>query len=123
VLRAAAGDVAEAAVKGVASPYARLVKRGLLQGLLVHGARLRLTHGERSYEVTLDAENFDVRAAKLPALLTEEDSDKLTERLEMVAHLSRLIDALIAAFMAERTSPGWKKTVKTLRAWMEAADT
>lgn len=122
ILRAASGDVAEAAVKGVASPYAKLVKRALLQGLLVHGARLRLSHGERSYEVTLDAENFDLRAAKLPTLLTEEDSDKLAERLELVGHLSGLIDGLLAAFMAERTSAGWKKTVKTLRAWMEASD-
>ncbi len=122
ILRAAAGDVAEAAVKGVASPYAKLVKRALTQGLLVHGARLRLSHKERDFEVTLDAENFDLRAAKLPSLLAEEEGEKLSERLELVSHLSRLVDGLLGAFMAARTAPAWKKTVKELRAWMEAAD-
>jgi hypothetical protein len=119
VLRAASGDVVEVAVKGVASPYSALVKQALCQGLLVHGARLRLTFGDRTYEVTIDAEHFDVRAGKLPALLTEEDSEKLAERLELAAQASGLIDALLAAFMAERTGKRWKNTAKALRSWME----
>jgi hypothetical protein len=96
------------------------VKRALASGLLVHQARLRLTHGERSFEVTLDAEHLDVRAAKLPELLTEAEDDRAAERLDLCDELGRLVDVLVAAFLAERAGKGWaRRTVPALRAWME----
>ena len=118
-LRAGGGEITEAQVKGVAAPYAKLVKRALLQGLLVHTAKLQLTWGEQVYDVTLDAEFFDLRAVKLPALLQEEDDDKLTERLELATRASSLTDALVAAFIKERTARTWdSKLVPSLRKWM-----
>lgn len=118
-LRAAAGDITEVAVKGVNAPYAQLIRQAHDRGLLVHSARVAFTWQERVYELTLDAEHFDVRAGKTPELLTEEDDEKLTERLDHVATMGRLIDAVIARFMGLRTSPAWKKTlVPALKAWM-----
>ncbi|MBE2253427.1 MAG: hypothetical protein IAE78_28120 [Myxococcus sp.] len=118
-LRAAAGDITEVAVKGVNAPYAQLIRQAADRGLLVHSARLAITWQERSYELTLDAEQFDVRAGKTPELMSEDDDEKVTERLDHVAVLGRLIDAVLARFMALRTSPQWKKTiVPELKAWM-----
>lgn len=118
-LRAAAGDITEAAVKGVNAPYAGLIRQAADQGLLVHSARLTFTWQERVYEVTLDAEHFDVRAGKTPELMKEEEAEKITERLDHVATLGRVIDAVVARFMALRTSAQWKKTVvPELKAWM-----
>lgn len=119
-LRAAAGDITEVAVKGVNAPYAALIRQAADRGLLVHSARLTFTWEERVYEVTLDAEHFDVRAGKTPELMKEEDSEKLTERLDHVAALGRIVDAVVARFMTLRTSPQWKKTiVPELKAWMQ----
>src|SRR5512138_802352 len=120
LLRGLAGDVTEVAARGTAAPYAAQVRRALASGLLVHQARLRLTHGERTFELTLDAEHLDVRAAKLPALLTEEEDDRAAERLELCEQLGRFVDALVAAFLAVRAAKGWATTVRGLRAWMEA---
>jgi hypothetical protein len=122
LLRAGSGDVTELSAKGVSAPYSAIVRFALQRGLLVHGARLQLTHGEQSFEVSLDAERFDVRAAKLPALLNEGDEgEERTERLELVSRLGRLIDALIEQFIKVRVSPGWNKTVvPELRAWFQA---
>jgi len=118
-LRAGAGDVTELAVKGVTSPYSPLVRAALSKGLLVHQARLQLTHGEQQYDVGLDAETFDVKSAKLPALLQEEEGERITERLELAGHLSRLVDALVEAFIAERISRSWaSKSVPALKDWM-----
>ena len=118
-LRAASGDVTEVQVKGVAAPYAQLVKHALGKGLLVHTAKLQLTWGEQVYDFSLDAEFFDIRTAKLPALLQEEDDDKLTERLELATRASTLTDALIAAFIKERSGKSWTpKTVPALKKWM-----
>ncbi|MCC6336245.1 MAG: hypothetical protein IT380_19935 [Myxococcales bacterium] len=119
VLRAGAGDVTELSVKGVTSPYSPLVRAALAKGLLVHGARLQLTHGEQQYDVGVDAETFDVKGAKLPALIQEEEGERITERLELAGRLSHLLDALVQAFVTERMSRGWaSKTVPALQEWM-----
>lgn len=121
LLRGLAGEVTELAARGAAAPYAAQVKRALASGLLVHQARLRLTHGERVFELTLDAEHLDVRAAKLPELLTEAEDDRAAERLDLCAHLGRMVDALVAAFLDVRGARAWtRSTVPALRAWMEA---
>jgi hypothetical protein len=121
LLRGVAGDVAELSARGAAAPYAPQVRRALASGLLVHQARLRLAHGERTFEVTLDAEHLQVRAAKLPELLTEEEDDRAAERLDLCEQLGRLVDALVGAFLAERAGKAWaRKTVPALRAWMQA---
>ncbi len=122
LLRAGSGEVTEVAAKGVGSPYSKIVRFALKRNLLVHGARLQLTHGEQTFEVTLDAERFDLRAAKLPALLNEGDEgEELVERLELVSRLGRLIDALLEMFIKVRLGPAWQKTaVPELKAWFDA---
>jgi hypothetical protein len=122
-LRAANGEVTEVVAKGVTAPYAAAMRFALHRKLLVHGARLQLTHGEQTFEVTLDAERFDLRSAKLPALLDEGDEgEQLVERLELVARLGRLVDALLVQFVTVRASPAWKRTaVPALEAWFAEA--
>ncbi len=119
LLRGLAGDVTELAAKGTQAPYSGQVRQALDAGLLVHQARVRLTAGEQVFEVTLDAEFLDLKAARLPALLTEEEDDKLLERLDLVARLGRMVDALAGAFLQARGARGWAgKTVPALKAWM-----
>jgi recombination associated protein RdgC len=105
--------------RAAAAPYAEQVRRALDAGLLVHQARLHLTHGEQVFQATIDAEFLDVRAAKLPELLTEEEDDRLLERLALSEKLSGLIDALVGTFLEVRASPTWRrKVVPAMKAWM-----
>jgi hypothetical protein len=121
-LRAGAGDVTEVQLKGVSAPYSKLVRQALSRGLLVHSAKIQLTWGEQVYDFSLDAEFFDVRTAKLPALLQEEKDDQLTERLELATRASILVDALVTAFVKERTATSWDaKVVPSLKEWMDDA--
>ncbi|HSM93979.1 MAG TPA: hypothetical protein VLT47_13935 [Anaeromyxobacteraceae bacterium] len=119
VLRGAFGDVTELVARGTQAPYSAQVKRALDAGLLVHQARLRIEHGERAWEATLDAEHLDVRAAKLPDLIAEEDDERLLERLFLSQRLSALLDALVGEFLAVRQGRGWgRKEVPELKRWM-----
>lgn len=119
-VRAGAGDVTEASVKGVTAPYSKLVKHALNKGLLAHTAKIQLTWGEQVFDITTDAEFFDLRSVKLPTLMTEGEDEQLTERLELATHASALMDALVAAFVKERTSKTWAtKTVPALKEWMQ----
>lgn len=123
VLRGIAGDVIESTVRGATAPYSPLVRRALDRGLLVHQARLHLAHGERNYQVTLDAEFFDIKSAKLPALVAEEEDDQLQERLYLSEQLAGLVRALIESFLELRSSPRWAKAeVPAMKEWMSATD-
>ena len=119
VLRGIAGEVVENTLRGAMAPYSPLVRRALERGLLVHGARLRITHGDKSYEVTLDAEQFDIRSARLPELTAEEEDDRLRERLYLSEQIAGLVRALIERFLEVRVTPKWmKEEVPALKAWM-----
>ena len=120
VLRGLHGEVSELSAKGALAPYSEQVKRALDAGLLLHLARLRFTVGDRVWEATLDAEFLDVRSAKLPALLTEEEDDRISERLDLADQLSRMIDALVRSFLAVRASRRWKQdVVPAMKRWMQ----
>jgi hypothetical protein len=119
LLRGLAGDVVELSARGDAAPYSAQVRRALASGLLAHQVRLRLTVGERAWEATLDAEFLDIRSARLPELLTEEEDDRAAERLALCEELGGMVDALVAAFLAERAGRGWRrKVVPALLEWM-----
>ena len=121
-LRGLAGDATELAVKGRLSAYSDVVRNAIDQGLLVHTARLRLQHGEHAYEVTLDAEHLDFRAAQIPKALSEDDDDKITERLFLCERLAGIVDALWAAFVEVRRTAEWKKkVVPGIKAWVGEA--
>src|SRR5690606_1523198 len=119
-LRRALGEITELSAKGALAPYSAQVKRALASGLLVHTARLTFTVGGRSFEVSLDAEHLDVKSAKLPELMTEEEDDREQERLHLADELGALLDGCIRTFLTVRASRSWNTTVvPELRAWME----
>jgi hypothetical protein len=122
VLRGIGGDVIETSVRGATAPYSPLVRHALDRGLLVHQARLHLQHADRRYEVTLDAEYFDCKSAKLPQLATGEKDDKLAERLRLAGELSLIVRSLIELFLKLRSSPKWaKEEVPAMKEWMRTA--
>ncbi|MBJ6765224.1 hypothetical protein JGU66_31045 [Myxococcaceae bacterium JPH2] len=123
VLRGVAGDVTELSARGTLAPYSEQVRHSLDRGLLIAQGRLRLAHGEREYEVTLDAEFLDIRAAKLPALMTEEEDDQLSERLDLSEQLSAMVDALVQAFLVVRAGKTWsKQVVPAMKEWMRGEE-
>ncbi len=122
-LKGVNGDVTELSARGTLAPYSENVKHSLDRGLLIHQARVRVTHGEKVYEVTLDAEFLDIRAAKLPELMAEEEDDRLLERLYLTEQLSGMVDTLVKAFLEVRASRNWsKKVVPAMKSWMKGED-
>jgi len=121
VLRGLAGEATELVVKGAMSPYSAIVRRALGDGLLVHVARLRIQHGDKIYEATVDAEQLAVRGAKIPKVLSEEDDDKITERLFLAERLSTIVEALFSRFLEVRVSKKWAGAVEELKGWFAEA--
>jgi hypothetical protein len=120
-LKAGGGEVTEMNVKGVTAPYSSLVKMAISRGLLAHVARLKITHGDRVFDATIDAEFFDVKAVKLPSLLSGDEDEKLLERLELVNQLAKITEKLASEFISVRTSKKWTGVVKEMTQWMSDA--
>jgi hypothetical protein len=122
VLRGIAGDIVETMVKGAMSPYSPLVRRSLDRGLLIHTARLRLTHGEQVYVISIDAEHLDLKSGKLPEKLDEGEESQLEERLYFAERLSNLVHALLEEFLKLRVNGRWlKSVVPAMKEWMAEA--
>ena len=120
-LRAAGGDITEMTLKGVNASYSQLTRQAIAKGLLVHTAHVKIEWGERVFECSLDAEHFDVKSAKLPELMKEDEAEKLSERLELVGQLSACVDELVKHFVAVRAvNAAWKKDVAEMQAWAKA---
>lgn len=119
VLRGIAGEIVELTARGAMAPYSPLIRRALNRGLLIHATRLRLMHGERTYEANVDAEHLDIRSAKLPELRSEEDDDRIEERIYLAEQLSLLLQMLLDQFLLLRASRRWNKVVvPSMKEWM-----
>jgi hypothetical protein len=121
VLRGIAGDVVETIMTGAMAPYSPLVRQSLNRGLLIHATRLRLVHGEETYEINVDAEYLDLKSGKLPTLLGEKGEEDVHERLRFAERLSGLVHALLEAFLRQRASRKWpQEIVPAMKEWMAA---
>jgi hypothetical protein len=55
--------------------------------------------------------------------MSEEEDDRLQERLYLTEQLSGMVDTLVQAFLAVRASRNWgKKVVPAMKSWMKGED-
>jgi hypothetical protein len=106
-------------LKGGAAAHSSAARAGIGAGRTLREADLRIIRGDRGWRVGLDAETLDLRAVKLPALLTEEDDDHLLERVALIDELDGLVKEAFGEFLRDRTRPAWHRSVlPALRAWL-----
>jgi hypothetical protein len=118
-LGAPVGHATDLVMKGRSPAHGAEARAAIGSGHTLREAELRCTRGEREWRFTLLAETLDLRAVKLPALLTEEDDDKFLERISLIEELDDMVRAAFASFMKERLRPAWKRDiVPALREWI-----
>lgn len=99
------------------SPEAREAVRNMK---LPVAARLVLRLGDQDFAFDFNAPRFLIGGGAVPAVLKEEGDDAFLDRTELIERLTGLLDALFAAFLRERLSPGWAKGWQpAVVAWME----
>jgi hypothetical protein len=117
-LKGLAGDATEATLKGGAAAHSSAARAAVGAGRTLRDADLRVVRGDREWRFGLDAETLDLRAVKLPALLTEADDDRLLERLALIDELDGMVKGAFADFLRERTRPAWNRSIlPALRDW------
>lgn len=95
-------------------------RRAIQSGKLPRKVGLIVNRQGEQYEFALQAETFNISAAKLPKI--EEDSHGLAaeeERVEQLRHLSDTVDLLFVAFLERRLSTDWESEAEMIRAWLQ----
>lgn len=88
------------------APEARAALAG---GKKLSRVKLGLKRGEREWSFSLDGETLDLGAMKLPALLTDEEDEKLFERLALLEEAAFVVDELFGEYAQTRLSENWEK--------------
>jgi len=122
VLKALGEGTGEITARGVAPAATPDVRYAIAGGLTVREVDLIFEQGdrgERLWQAAVSAEGFDLRRVKLPALLSEEDGDRLNERLELLGELDRMLQAAFRSFLRLRLKPSWQnEELPRLRTWL-----
>ena len=120
VLRALGDATGEIAARGPATGHSSDVRYAIAGGLTVRELDLIFERDERLWMATVSAENFDLKRVKLPELLSEEDSERVSERLTLIADLDGMLKASFAVFLHDRLTSRWQKqTIPALRDWLK----
>ena len=67
--------------------------------------------------------DLDIKAAKLPALMSEDEDAQLGERLYLTEQLSAMVHTLVEAFITVRAGRAWsKQVVPAMKEWMRGEE-
>jgi hypothetical protein len=114
-----AGYATDLQLKGRAPAHGAEARAAIGSGHALREAELRVVKDEREWRGTLVADSLDWKGVKLPALLTEEDDEKLLERMTLLEELDGMVEVAFAEFLKTRARPAWRKeTVPALRSWI-----
>lgn len=84
-------------------------RASLAGGKRLTKVKLGLKRGEREWSFVLDGETLDVTALKIPALFTEEEDEKLFERLALLEEASFVVEELFGEYAKARLSDDWER--------------
>ena len=97
----------------VSLPEAALAIRS---GKLPRKAGLTLACDEHQYDLTLQAESFNVGSAKIKR--TDDGDDDLEQRLDGLRALADTLDLLFENFCERRIGKGWNSQLKQVQNWL-----
>lgn len=119
VLKALGDGSGEITARGPATGQVADVRYAIAGGLTVREIDVLFERGDRIWQAAVSAESFDLKRVKLPELLSEEDSERAAERLQLTDDLDEMLRAAYQAFLAVRLDAAWSKDwVPRLRAWL-----
>jgi hypothetical protein len=98
-----------------AAPEARAALSG---GKVLQDLRVGVKRDDREFSVTLRGAALDVAALKLPAVLSENPAEAVSERMFLVEELQLVLVGLFRSFAEARASDAWPGTVRAIQQWL-----
>ncbi len=95
-------------------------RRAIQTGKLPRKAGLLLSRQGSQYELTLQAETFNISTATLPKIEADGNGRaRVEERVEQIRHMSETVDLMFETFLTHRLSAAWQNTHKQMTAWLK----
>jgi hypothetical protein len=96
-------------------------RTALRQGKQLEQARLTFVSDQREWTATINGEQLAVGSIKLPAILTREEDDQISERLYLLDTLDSHIGGLFKHFLALRMdSEQWAGEKEGITTWIRS---
>ncbi len=95
------------------------VRYAIAGGLTVRELDVLFSAGDRVWSLAVSAESFDLKRVKLPALLSEEDTERAHERLNLLDAADEMLECAYGHFLNVRLSTEWPATVAAMRVWLK----
>lgn len=91
----------------------------LATGKLPRKVGLRIVFEQNEWVATLDSNTLALAGVKLPASSSQAEEELFYERVQRLAEIHELVQALYAQFMSVRLSPSWESELApALRRWV-----
>ncbi len=119
-MKALGEGVGEFTARGVAPAETADVRYCMAGGHTVRSCDVFFTRGSRTFYATVMAENFDLARVRQPSLLSEEDTERLYERLTLADELEAMLRSAYAAFLDARLNR-WSATLDDMSDWLRAS--
>ncbi|MGF1581610.1 MAG: hypothetical protein ACFCD0_19960 [Gemmataceae bacterium] len=97
-------------------------KRAIQAGKLPRKVGLILVRHEQQYELTLQAENLAINAARFPAPEGDNDQAIRENRVSQIRHLLETLDLLYDAFGNVRFGGTWPQELQQIQQWLMRED-
>lgn len=110
----------EITANGVAPAQTADVRYAIAGGSSVRESSLMFCCGDQIWAAAVTAENFDMRRVKIPSLLSDEDSERICERIDLILLLDRFLREAFTTFVLLRTAQRWQQvTLPAMRRWLD----
>ena len=94
-------------------------KAALRMGKKVALAKLRFINGPREWVCVCQGDSLDLSGVKVPALLSQEEDERVLERLTLIEELDGMLDGLYSQFIELRVDDSrWDAEVVKMRTWV-----
>jgi hypothetical protein len=119
-LKALGEGTGEIVARGAAPAQTADVRYAIAGGLTVREVEILIEQNDRLWMASISAEGFDMRRVKLPSLLSEEDDERVHERIELLGEVDKMLKAAFAEFMKLRLSAAWTaEELPKMRGWLK----
>lgn len=106
-------------LKGGAPAHAPEAYKAIQHGKRISRARMRLSHAEREWVFMINAETFAMSGIKIPAVLRDDEDDKIDERLYLIQELDETWNTIFHQFLELRLSDRWDAETKAVQTWIK----
>lgn len=116
-MKALGEGAGEFTARGVAPAETADVRYCMAGGHTVRACELYFSENDRVSVATVNADGFDLSRVRLPELLSEEDAERMQERLLFIDELDTMLKTAFAKFLDVRLKC-WPETLASMTEWL-----